>query len=369
MCGPRAASASWLCALGVMSGGCGQSFQAGTGSGGSAGTISNGGSAPGCADQTGCVEEFVGAYHQTGTTDGAGTAARFTQITGITGDGDDTLWVTDARTVRSIIISTREVSTLAGTFGELRGIVYVASSPPMLLVADATHVVVRKVDPSNPANTAVFSGTLDTPGSTDGNATTYTNPGALAWVTGSGRYFVLDGNSVRYFFNSGSASTVAVGSPAVLNSPAGILAEPTPSDSGATYTVVVGETGGNDIVSFNAPSGAVTPWAAGPSCGGVPGYQDGACASARFEGIQGLAWRDTATFFVADTANHRVREVSWSAEVDTVAGDGVAGHSVGILQAAQIDAPTAVFFRARAGSAELFIVDADGTEIRKQSLP
>ena len=62
-------------------------------------------------------------------------------------------------------------------------------------------------------------------------------------------------------------------------------------------------------------------------------------------------------------------QVTWPTAVSTVAGDGVAGHEAGILTAARIDAPTAVYFRANGSGNALFIVDAVGTEIRKETVP
>jgi sugar lactone lactonase YvrE len=339
-----------------------------------------GGMAASCVGQTGCVQELAGMYQDTGTSDGAGVAARFTKITGITGDGADTLWVTDDKSIRSVTISTGKVSTLAvapGTLGELRGIVYVAPSPnsgmsPFLLVSDATHHVVRRVDPSDPSNADVFSGTLDTQGSMDGTPATYEGPGALAWVAGSGRYFVIDGDAVRYFFNGGNASTVPPPSASNFKGPGGLVVAPTAA--GATYTLIVGETAGDDLLSFTAPSGQVMPWTAGPTCGANAGFHDGTCGVApapQFSRPQGLAWRDASlsTFFVADTQNNRVRQVVWPGVVDTVAGDGKAGHQPGVETAAEIDAPTAVYFRATANEKDLFIVDAAGTEILRESLP
>ena len=96
-----------------------------------------------------------------------------------------------------------------------------------------------------------------------------------------------------------------------LANPAGILAEVTPGDA-STYTVVVAQTDGNNLVSFKAPSQAVTPWTSGQSCGGGQGFLDGPCANAQFHGVQGVAWKDPNTLFVADTLNNRVRQVTWA---------------------------------------------------------
>ncbi len=72
--------------------------------------------------------------------------------------------------------------------------------------------------------------------------------------------------------------------------------------------------------------------------------------------------------FVADTGNNRVREISFATGVSTVAGSGVAGHTIDTRQHAEIDGPTAVFCKPTSSGRDLFIVDAGGTEIRMQSL-
>ncbi len=351
---------------------------ASSGSTSSTSSTSSSGSPPSCAGQPGCVEAFVGSYRVPGTADGTGTAARFTNITGITGDGDDTLWVTDATSVRQISISTGNVTTFAGTHGKLTGIAYVGSeagSAPFLLVTDQTNFVVLDINPATPATSTVFSGVSGMSGTMNGTPTTYQAPGPLAWVAGSGRYFILDGNAVRFFFNSGAAATLAVGTPpmpSMFDRPGGLLAEATPGTLGANYTAVVSDTGNAQLLLFSTPSTLQMPWMPGLVCGGSQGFQDGTCGTAQFSGPQGLAWRDTLTVLVADTGNHRVREVSLAltgtgttAVVTTLAGDGTAGHLVGV-QPARIDGPTELFFSAT-GKA-LFIVDAGGTEILRASL-
>ena len=69
-----------------------------------------------------------------------------------------------------------------------------------------------------------------------------------------------------------------------------------------------------------------------PGGGVAGGYVDGAGTSARFSFPRGIATVDAGTLYVADSANHRIREVSVGAtaaatRVSTLAGSGTAGHA------------------------------------------
>ncbi|CAN7976633.1 unnamed protein product, partial [Ixodes persulcatus] len=60
-----------------------------------------------------------------------------------------------------------------------------------------------------------------------------------------------------------------------------------------------------------------------------PGWRDGALNNARFNGPQGVVWRDPHFVYVADTGNHAVREVDLErVQVRTVAGTGQRGSDL-----------------------------------------
>ncbi len=106
---------------------------------------------------TGQVTTFAGAAGSQGTTDGAGTRARFFFPEGIWGNGT-TLYVTDGYGIRKIDIATAQVTTIAGnltTPGSTDGIGTAASfSYPLglwgdgsnLYVADNDYATIRKID-------------------------------------------------------------------------------------------------------------------------------------------------------------------------------------------------------------------------------
>jgi len=146
-----------------------------------------GGSIQGKAlDLTAAVTTFAGSAGTSGNADGFGTDAEFYQPYGVTTDGND-LYVTDRRnnTIRRIDIATGEVTTLAGDasvaypygsddgtgsaalFYEPRGI---TTDGTNLYVADSMNHTIRKIVISTKEVTT-YAGTAGVTGSADGIGT------------------------------------------------------------------------------------------------------------------------------------------------------------------------------------------------------
>jgi hypothetical protein len=73
------------------------------------------------------------------------------------------------------------------------------------------------------------------------------------------------------------------------------------------------------------PSGDVQTWT-----GGLADWVDGPLAAARFNEPAGLAFGPDGTLFVADYSNYRIRAISPSGVVSTLAGSGVQGWADGV---------------------------------------
>lgn len=83
----------------------------------------------------------------------------------------------------------------------------------------------------------------------------------------------------------------------------------------------------NNHVIRKITSGGVVSTFAG--IGGAKGMVDGSLDNARFDSPQDLAIDSAGNVYVSDVGNHRIRRISPSGEVETVAGDGTAGFKDG----------------------------------------
>jgi sugar lactone lactonase YvrE len=120
---------------------------------------------------------------------------------------------------------------------------------------------------------------------------------------------------------------------------------------------------GNHVVRMFSTAGAVSI-VAGDGVQGFAG-DGGAATAAELDSPSGLAMDGAGNLYIADTHNHRVREVAAATgKITTVAGTGVAGVAGdgGAAVAAQLDRPTAL---AVDGAGDLFIADTDGHRVRK----
>jgi sugar lactone lactonase YvrE len=154
---------------------------------------------------TGVVSTLAGSSGAPGWTDATGPAAQFSNPQGITSDGTN-LYVTDSNnfTIRKIVITTREVSTLAGTAGavgstDATGAAASFNNPQgittdgtNLYVADSNNSTIRKIVitsgmVSTIAGTALAAGSADGTGSLARFNTPVgiTSDGASLYVTDS----------------------------------------------------------------------------------------------------------------------------------------------------------------------------------------
>jgi hypothetical protein len=104
---------------------------------------------------------------------------------------------------------------------------------------------------------------------------------------------------------------------------------------------------GYSVLRLDAHTGALTS----VDGNGTPGYSgdNGPATSAQLGGTTGVAVDRVGNLYIADTGNYRVRRVSTSGIISTVAGMGVAGYSGdgGLATSAKLLYPVGVSLTAR----------------------
>jgi sugar lactone lactonase YvrE len=328
------------------------------------------------------VTTFAGSG-SSGSADGSALNSTFNRPSSVATDRLGNIYIADAGNSRiRKITSLGIVSTVAGYgnfTGSQDGVGSAAtfSSPSgiavdyagNIYVADTGNNKIRKITPSGNVSTLAGSGNI---GSSDGigQSASFKYPSGVA-VDGSGNVYVADtGNSkIRKITSFGVVTTLAGSGLAQTKNGAGLLA------GFATICDIVTDSEGNVYVSesgsslsgmlFNqnsirkiTPSGNVITLAGSSSTGS----QDGAGSAATFNAPRGLAVDISGNIYVADAGNHKIRKVSKSGIVSTLAGYGVSGNLDASGANATFNGPTDIVVDS---SGNLFVADFNNRKIRK----
>jgi hypothetical protein len=258
-----------------------------------------------------------------GTNDGTGSAARFSNPSGVAVDSAGNVLVADGanQTIRKVA-STGVVTTLAG-------------SPGAYGSADGTGSAARFW---NPSGVAVDSaGNVFVADSQNGTIRKVTSAGVVTTLAGSaGAWGTADGT----------------GSAARFNHPSGVAVD-------STGNVFVADTW-NDTIRKVTPAGVVTTLA---GRAGAWGTADGTGSAARFYYPYGVTVDSTGNVFVAEQYNHTTRKVTQAGVVTTLAGSaGTSGSADGTGSAARFNDPCGV---AVDSAGNVFVADSGNNTIRK----
>jgi hypothetical protein len=234
------------------------------------------------------------------------------------------------------------------------------------LIADAGNDRVRRVFPDGTIRTVAGSGSYGSSG--DGGAATEASlqaPIGVA-VLADGSFLIADAGAarVRAVSATGIITTVAGtgargisgdGGPATaaqIYDPQGVTAMP---DGGFLIA------DGDDVVRRVSPSGIISTVAGT----GTPGFSGdgGPATSAQLTSPNAVAVTADGGFLIADTGNRRIRRVAPTGIITTVAGTGVPGSSGdgGAATAAQLNNPTGLAATADGG---FLIADWFGDRVR-----
>ena len=237
------------------------------------------------------------------------------------------------------------------------------------IAPEAGAQAILSVKPTAKASTVAGTGSTGYAGN-NGAATsaTFAAPSAVAYDS-KGDLFIADTNNnvIREVSASGVVTTVAGdgvqgfsgdGGPATsaeLNTPTGIAIGP----NGGLY---IADSQNNRIRKVS--NGIITTVAGN----GTAGYSGdgGAATNAELDLPSAVAVGPSGNLFIADTDNQRIREVSTSGAITTVAGDGVQGFGGdgGPAISAELDTPTGVAVNS---TGDIFIADTNNNRIREVS--
>jgi uncharacterized protein (TIGR03437 family) len=166
-------------------------------------------------------------------------------------------------------------------------------------------------------------------------------------------------NSVVGNGTAGYSGDGAVGTAAELNSPLGVTV-----DSAGNFYIADSV---NDVIRKVTPSDQISTVAGNQGLGGGYSGDTGAPLNATLNGPSALVFDAAGNLYIADTANNRVRKVSFSANtITTYAGSGGTSFSGDGLPAvdASLNAPRALAFDA---AGNLYIADSGNHAIRMVS--
>jgi uncharacterized protein (TIGR03437 family) len=236
-----------------------------------------------------------------------------------------------------------------------------------LYVADSLNGRVRKITQSASISTVAGNGRYSFSG--DGGAATKAQmylPQAVAVDASGNRYIADTGNHVvRKVAANGTIVTIAgngtagfggdgaSGAAAQLNTPTGVAVD----KSGNVYIA----DSGNQRVRKVASDGSISTFA-GNGTAGFAG-DGGAAANAQLYTPFGLAVDPSGNLYIAELGNSRVRKVSTAGTISTVAGNGNAAYSGdgGPAVNAQLNCPLAV---AADAAGNIYIADTLNSRVR-----
>jgi sugar lactone lactonase YvrE len=239
-----------------------------------------------------------------------------------------------------------------------------------LYIADRSNHRIRKVDATGMITTVAGNGT---PGfSGDGGAATAAqlrDPFGVA-LDAAGNLYIADtfNNRIRKVdASSGVISTVAGTGTSGFSGDGGAA---TAAQLGNSYDVAsdaagnlyIADTTNQRIRRVDAASGVIST-VAGNGTQGSSG-DEGDATLAQLLNPQGVALDAAGNLYIADSSNHRIRKVSATGTITTVAGTGAAGYSGagGAATAAQLNFPYGVALDA---AGNLYIADANNQRIRR----
>jgi sugar lactone lactonase YvrE len=311
-----------------------------------------------------------------GRLDGPAATAQFNFPGAVAVDGQGTVYVADTQNhgIRRIsaqgVVSTVAGNGGAGYFDAWSGTLAAFNSPNglaldargVLYIADTGNGSIRQLLPAGGTATLAGNGTG---GYQDGlgPAAQFLSPIGLT-LGAQKTVYVCDASNyrIRQVDSVGGVTTLAG------SGVAGVVDGPAPAARFREVHGITRDAAGNLYIADRSvhrirrlTPGGIVSTVAGT---GVPGYTDGAAATAQFNGPVGLAYDGRNGIYISEREGHRLRRLDLgSGTVSTVAGTGTAGYADGAGTAALFNRPQGLYWAATEQA--LYVADASNHRIRK----
>jgi sugar lactone lactonase YvrE len=229
-----------------------------------------------------------------------------------------------------------------------------------VFVADRFNNRIRKITATGVVTTLAGSG-VGIFADGQGTSATFYNPFGVS-VDGSGNVYVADflNHRIRKITATGVVTTLAGSGYSAFadgNSTSASFNQPTRAVVDGSGNVYVADQHNHRIRKITA-TGVVTTLAGS----GNSTFADGNGTSASFRYPTDVAVDGNGVLYVADTGNHRIRKITPSGVVTTLAGSGIAGYADGQEKEAIFNLPTSV---ALDSDGNLYVSDRGNNRIRK----
>jgi hypothetical protein len=321
------------------------------------------------------VTSFAGRS-SAGLAGGVGTNALFYNPCGVAVDSVGNVFVADfSNSCIRKITSSRIVTILAGSgpagfadgtgsnakFNYPQGVA--VSSTGYVFVADTDNHRIRKITSSGVVTVLAGSGVAGFADGLGTNAKFYAPMGVV--VDSVNNVYVADYHTqrIRKITPSGAVSTLAGSGSASFADGSGTLASffwPSGVAVDSYDNIFVADSGNHRVRKVTS-SGIVSTIAGS----GTAGFADNTGTLAMFSTPFGIAVDSSGIMYVSDKSNHRIRKITPSGVVTVLAGSGVAGFADGLGTNAKFNYPIGISVDS---SSNVFIADFNH-QIRKINIP
>ena len=313
--------------------------------------------------------------------DGAGHDAMFETGTGPTTDApiDSPIGplVAPTNVVAAVVDAVGDVKTLAGSgtpeFRDGQGVAASFKHPYGLVVepggniyvADPGNERIRKISPSGMVTTIAGTGVDGWFDSPTGSLAKFFTPGGLS-LDPTGNIYAPEFNNhrLRMITPAGAVTTLAGNGTATWADGTGDVAsfnQPISSATDMNGNIYIADFGNNRVRKVS-PTGDVSTLAGS----GTAAFADGTGDLASFSTPAGVAVTPNGdAIYIADNGNNRIRKVTQAGVVTTAAGSGVPSFADGKGVLAILDNPTGIALHPTTG--DLYIGDSGNSQIRRMT--